>query len=113
MIKAIIHLLILLVLFTHSTMAMDVHIPINTNETANDHSTHSHNAPSINSSLIDSNQKPCADTGGHCSHHQAHTLALVCVSALANQAFQPIFITHYKSAVFVYTQAPPLRPPKI
>jgi hypothetical protein len=95
-------------------MAMDVHIPH-----AADHDAAEHHQPvladsfMVDSFAVDSEQAElCTESTGHCSHHQAHTLALVCTRTLSSQASHPVFLSHYKVAVFIYTQAPPRRPPK-
>lgn len=111
MYQSIAHLLILLVLFTHSTMAMDVHIPHNTDHSI-EHITDTYPSNNIVSTSIDLEQTPCIDAGGHCSHHQAHTSGLLSATMLVNTDKQPVFLTSLNASIFIDTQAPPLRPPK-
>jgi len=104
MYRRIAKFLILLVLFTHSTMAMDVHIP---HDDA-DHITDSSNI----STAINLDQPSCIDAGGHCSHHQAHTSGLFSVNTLGDIDCQSVLFALLKTSAFTHTQAPPLRPPK-
>lgn len=109
--RIIAHLLILLVLFTHSTMAMDVHIPHDVDHPAD----HMSDVPSDGISVISSTdieQTLCLDAGGHCSHHQAHTAGLISVNYLSDAKVQPVLFSILNASVFTLKQAPPLRPPK-
>ncbi len=113
MTRIISHLLILLVLFTHSTMAMDVHIP---HDHESDHISKSHSLDiddvDTSSSLSHLERDDCSDAGGHCSHHQAHTAGLISVNTLSSLSIQPTLFLSLKSIAFVYQQTPPRRPPK-
>lgn len=115
MTRIITHLLILFVLFTHSVMAMDVHIP---------HDEGSHISNNIGESVEhvahtstldytdNTSQAPCADAGGHCSHHQAHTSGLLCISTLSYTDSKPVLFSQLKQFSFLFKQSPPRRPPK-
>jgi hypothetical protein len=122
MTRIIANLLILLVLFTHSTMAMDVHFPHDTLPLdkhvtldiahSDDHTEHLATISSIDEAA-DIEQAMCADAGGHCSHHQAHTAGLISVNTLPNTKVQPVLLSQFEKSVFIHTQSPPLRPPKV
>jgi hypothetical protein len=111
MTRFIAHILILLVLFTHSTMAMDVHIPHKADHTV-EHFSADFSVDFVNTVSVDTEQTLCVDAGGHCSHHQAHTVGLVSVNTLLNKKTQPILLSLVKLSALLHTQTPPLRPPK-
>lgn len=116
MIRIIAHLLILFVLFTHSVMAMDVHIPHNLDSPIfhNIGEPAEHIAHTSKQGYTDNTiQAPCVDAGGHCSHHQAHTSGLVCVNTLSYTDIKSVFIASLTPSAFPHTQTPPLRPPKV
>lgn len=109
--RVIAHLLILLVLFTHSTMAMDVHILTHDMNHSEEHvSASSHDLSTTIST--DSGQASCLDAGGHCSHHQAHTAGLISVNTLSETRVQSILVNTLNISELINTQSPPLRPPK-
>jgi hypothetical protein len=107
MTRYIAHLLILLVLFTHSAVAMDVRV-CHDNEQTTEHNTDF----STSNPIADTDQAFCLDAGGHCSHGQAHTAGLVSLNGLFDSKIQP-FLPHLLIiSTFTHRQAPPLRPPK-
>ena len=55
----------------------------------------------------------CIDAGGHCSHHQAHTTGLVVINTFSNRKSSSVLFSVRGLSLRAYTQAPPLRPPKI
>lgn len=115
MTRLVAHLLILFVLFTHSVMAMDVHIPHDADFHGDESSEHLAHTSTLDHSQVQTNttsEVPCADAGGHCSHHQAHTSGLVCVNALSYSGIKPVLFSQLKQSTFLYTQTPPRRPPK-
>jgi len=85
MTRLIAHILILLVLFTHSTMAMDVHIPHQADHSA-EHFINFSLEGSVETISADTDQTLCVNAGGHCSHHQAHTVGLVSVNTFIKRA---------------------------
>jgi hypothetical protein len=108
MTQLIANLLILLVLFTHSTVAMDVRV-CHDNEQSTEHST---NFSANDPTAIDAEQDICLDAGGHCSHNQAHTAGLVSLSTLSSKKIHPILSPLFTASVVIHPQAPLLRPPK-
>jgi hypothetical protein len=103
---AIARCLILLVLFTHSTMAIDVHLPGSPDQdTVISGSLDS-------TSLVSSDIDHCADTNGHCSHHQAHTAGLFSAHDLLFSDMRSVLFSPFKALAFIYNYAPPVRPPK-
>ena len=86
-------------------MAMDVDVHI------------SHDAePSIEQATtsypVTSEQNPCIDACGHCSHHQAHSFGLLLSNIFPDHNSQTILFPLLKTSLFLHTQAPPVRPPK-
>ncbi len=112
MTRFVAHLLILLVLFTHSTIAMDVHIPHEEDHTLSHATEHTTN-DTANTSFDNVEQSLCVDAGGHCSHHQAHAAGLVTINNLPDTQTSSVSLSLIKHSVFIYSQAPPLRPPKV
>lgn len=114
--RIIAHFLILLVLFTHSTMAMDVHIPHmdehSTNEVSFIINANSDSSEQENYVATLDNQELCSDAGGHCSHHQAHSTGLLSISSTFESNTQAVLISILKSSALLHPQAPPVRPPK-
>jgi len=103
---AIARCLILLVLFTHSTMAIDVHLPENPDQDTVI-------ASSLDStSHVSTDVDHCADSNGHCSHHQAHTTGLFSAHALLFSDVRSVLFSLLKASAFIYNHAPPVRPPK-
>lgn len=98
--------LILLVLFTHSTIAMDIHISSSFQQPATTH------AEPINHAHTHADATVCLDAGGHCSHHQAHTTALVSAPIHITDAVPPALATPCTDSLLTSTFSPPLRPPK-
>ncbi len=106
--------LIFLVLFTHSVIAMDVH-PDNTSQyaTLTQVNFPDHHAPvTALATSVDNAAVLCTDAGGHCSHHQAHTAALVPVHMLTARGLPPALTVSCRSFLVSNTLPPPLRPPK-
>lgn len=102
------HLLILLILFTHSTVAMDVSVCHDNEQT----SEYSINADFSSHDATDTEQGVCLDAGGHCSHNQAHTAGLIAFNTLTDTPNQLIVVASSVTSVFIHPQKPPLRPPK-
>lgn len=107
MTRLISHLLILLVLFTHSTVAMDVRVCQDSKQ------THQQNI-SVNSSQNSSEfeQNFCLDAGGHCSHKHSHTVGLVSFNTFTDVLKQQIVVASLVTSVLIHSQNPPFRPPK-
>jgi hypothetical protein len=108
MTRLIANLLILLVLFTHSTVAMDVRV-CHDNEQTTEHST---DFSTNDSTAIDAEQDFCLDAGGHCSHNQAHTAGLVSLSTFSGKKIHPILSPLLTTPVVIHPQEPLLKPPK-
>ncbi len=98
----IIHLLILLVLVTHSAMAVDVYI--------------SHNIDNSMNSVMDTTaiakQATCDDPDCHYSCYHAHSVSFISTYNVPEIITQSILLSTLKTSIFIYTQAPPHRPPK-
>ena len=106
------YLLILLVLFTHSVVAMDIHIPKQSINPSPNHSINSIGSDNTSLLSIDIDQTTCTDAGGHCSHHKVHTTGLVSVNFFSEIKLQTVSLHPLKLFTFAHFQAPPLRPPK-
>jgi hypothetical protein len=109
--RIIAYFLILLVLFTNSTMVIGVNIPHDTDNPA-DHVSDFNFADINNTDSTDSDKVLCQDTGGHCSHQKAHFNGLISVNKLSGTKVQPTLFFRLKMIAFIHTQSPPLRPPK-
>ncbi len=108
LIRLIAKLLTVFVLFTHSSMAMDVHFPHNT--------THSSQPDSVSYAASEegtTEQTACTDAGGHCSHHQAHTTGLFSVSPLSEMQTPPVLFPQFRATLFFHIHTPPRKPPKV
>ena len=97
------HLLIFFVLFTHSAIAMDVHIS-NASEQA------SVSYADTQSTSLD--LQDCGDLGGHCSHSSTHTSGLASNFTLPSFEKLSVVKSCIQLAPHTYTQSPPRRPPK-
>ena len=102
------YLLLFFVLFTHSSIAMDVHF-----EHASNH-THEH-LSDTHSVEISSDHDPgnCGELGGHCSHSYAHVSGLVSSMKILSLEMQSVFCSSPRFISHSYTQAPPVRSPKV
>lgn len=114
MTRSIAYFLIIFVLFTHSTMAMDVHIPHDSGFHVDEPAEHLAHTSKLDHSQLQTNpsEAACADASGHCSHHQAHASGLVCVNPLSYSGVKSVLFSQFKQSAFLYTQTPPRRPPK-
>ncbi len=97
------HLLIFFVLFTHSAIAMDVHIPIASEQVSVSYTV----TPSTSLDLQD-----CGDLGGHCSHISTHVSGMASNFILPSFGSTAVVNSYIKLVPYTYTQTPPLRPPK-
>ena len=104
MYRIVAHLLIFFVLFTHSAIAMDVHIPNASEKTSVSYTdTQPTSSP---------DRQDCGDLGGHCSHSSTHTSAIASTFTLPSFERTSVVKSHIKLAPHTYTQSPPRRPPK-
>ncbi len=85
-------------------MAMDVHLPPVDQHSA-EHAAYDHMQNDVDQTM-------CADAGGHCSHHQAHSAGLLSVNTLLDVHAQAVLLPVIKNSEFLQSQAPPVRPPK-
>lgn len=61
--------------------------------------------------LADSENAPCSDAGGHCSHHQAHSSGLVLFTTFQALNSRPVLNSFLKSTAITRKITPPFRPP--
>jgi uncharacterized protein YxeA len=99
----IIHLLILLVLVTHSVMAVDVYI--------------SHDIDNSMNFVMDTTaiaeQAICDDSDCHYSCYHAHSVSFISSHNVPDTLTRSILLPIVKTSIFIHTQAPPHRPPKV
>ncbi len=98
-------LLIFFVLFTHSAIAMDIHVP--------------HASEPVSSALLFSSDthslvelQDCGDLSGHCSHSSTHTSGMPSTITVPSFESPAVPIASLHLVPDTYTQSPPLRPPK-
>ena len=108
LIRLLAKILTVFVLFTHSSMAMDVQFPHNTIQSSQPDIVFS-----ITSEEGVAEQTACTDTGGHCSHHQAHTTGFFSVILLSEVQVLPILFPQHRATLFFHTHIPPRKPPKV
>ncbi len=102
--RLIARLLILFVLFTHSSMAMDVYLS----------DTLDQNISSLvykDKSGVDE-QTLCMDVGGHCSHHQAHTTGLFPVAPFSEMQSNHVLFHKFQASLAFTDLIPIRRPPR-
>jgi hypothetical protein len=104
------YFLLFFVLFTHNTIAMDVHFPSISGHDSSMVSVVSDQQ--INPTLQTDDFQDCGDLSGHCSHSASHVSGIVSSISLPPPQIQRIFISVEKNSAFINTQAPPVRPPK-
>lgn len=95
------------VLFTHSAIAMDVHI-------SSIFSQEPHLVMDSDSepTTLEYEKEDCGDLGGHCSHSSSHISGIVSSTSLSSLEIKAVFSSTEKIFPIANTQAPPLRPPK-
>jgi hypothetical protein len=108
LIRLLAKLLIVSVLFTHSSMAMDVHLPHNTTQ-----SSQPGIASYATSEEVASGLTACTDAGGHCSHHQAHTTGLFSVTPLSEMQTGLVLFPQFQDILIFHIDIPPRKPPKV
>lgn len=97
------YLLLFFVLFTHSAIAMDVHVP---------HATDQSSAMLSSDLYSTLDQQDCDDLGGHCSHSASHVSGIVPSISLPSVEPQSVYFSTVRIVSFIQSQTPPLRPPK-
>ena len=102
MTRITIHFLIIFLLVTHSTMAVDIYIPHQSN----------HVAASVSDTTAATEQILCGDSSCHCSCHYSHSVGLITVDDVFDVITQPILFSRLKTSVSITIQTPPQRPPK-
>ncbi len=103
--RIIIHFLILLVLVTHSTMAVDAYLPHDVD--------YSINSVMDTDTIFTAEQTICDDSGCHYSCYHAHSVSFISTYNMPDSITQPILLSTLKISLFIHTQAPPHRPPKV
>jgi len=107
-------LLIFFILFTHSAIAMDVHVP---HEHTSSHEQVSVLAPQSlqntkHDSQISLSIHDCNDLGGHCSHSSAHISGITYRLQLPAFKVDTSLNAWIHIAPYIHTETPPHRPPK-
>jgi len=85
---------------------MDVHISLDVNSQSGAELNLNETASLVNPESI-----PCADLGGHCSHHQVHFSGLVRFTVFQALYSQPELNSFLKSYTITRKLTPPFRPP--
>ncbi len=104
------HLLLFFIVFTHSAIAMDVHVPHASGQDTVILAGDNHTGDSA--SPVSGDFQDCGDLGGHCSHSSTH------ISGIASRVILPSLETGtvlhaiFDNRLHSYSQTPPLRPPK-
>lgn len=105
--RIITYLLLFFVLFTHSAIAMDVHIP-----SVFSQEPHLVIDSDSEPTALELENKDCGDLGGHCSHSSSHISGIVSSISLSSLETKAVFSSTEKIVPVAHPQAPPLRPPK-
>ncbi len=102
------YLLLLFMVFTHSTIAMDTHglsTPVSSGNILDDSIT------ALQILTVD--KSDCGDVDMHCSHSSSHVSGIVSSVNFPTIDRQRVYEPVIKDKAFIRTQAPLLRPPRL
>jgi hypothetical protein len=77
----------------------------------------SHDIDNFTDSVMDTasiaEQAICDDPDCHYSCYHAHSASFISTYNIPNTLVRPILLSILKTSIFIHTQAPPHRPPKV
>ena len=107
MYRIIVYLLFFFIAFTHSAVAMDIHV----SNMLGQESASTQKVPSTTlSEKINSDGHDSLNE--HCPHSSSHTSGIISSIKFPSVETQPAFISFVKTNSCSVSQSPPLRPPK-